>query len=74
MYYGITLDLAFETEDPRDDIVKEVLRRFPDAIVINKGQVNEERGYMNLVACRHGAHNEPCTEIERWEVGRGKVK
>ncbi len=73
MYKRIRLNLAFNDEDPRDDIVEEVLRHLGDAVVIEEGQVNEERGYILLEDCYHNSPNEPCIKTDRWEVGKGKV-
>ncbi len=73
MYKRIRMDLAFNDSDPRGDIIEEALRRLTDAVVINEGDVAEERGYIELEDCNHNAPSEPCVITDRWEVGRGKV-
>lgn len=73
MYKRIRLDLAFDTDDPRNDIVEEVLQRIGSAVVVQEGQPEEERGYMELEDCYHNVPNEPCIITDRWEVGRGRV-
>ena len=73
MFKRIRIDLAFETESPRADIVDKVLDLIGDAVVIEEGEPNEERGYLELEDCNHNAPNEPCVVTDRYEVGRGKV-
>ncbi len=73
MYKRIRINLAFNTEDPRGDIKEEVLRHLADAVVINEGGIEEERGFIELEDCNHNSPNEPCIITDRWEVGRGKV-
>ncbi len=73
MLKRIRIDLAFETEDPRVDIMEEVLRRTGNAVIINEGTPEEERGFMELEDCNQNLPNEPCIITDRWEVGRGKV-
>ncbi len=42
------------------------------ALVINEGQGNEERGFIDHERCGHRI-GEPCEKVARWEVGRGQV-
>ena len=73
MLKQIRINLAFEDEDPQGDIVEEVLRHIDSAIVIQEGEINEERGYVELLDNNHNNPNQPCNVTARWEVGRGKV-
>ena len=73
MYKRIRINLAFETADSRGDIEEEVLRQIGNAVIINEGTPEEERGSMELEDCGHNDPNEPCVVTDRWEVGLGKV-
>lgn len=70
----VRLDLALPPEamNYADQIRDTLLPLFQYAIVINEGQDNEERGYIDIELCGHGV-GEECTKIARWEVGRGRV-
>ncbi len=49
-----------------------LLQALAVAVVINEGQDNEERGFIEIERCGHRI-GESCEKIARWEVGRGKV-
>ncbi len=68
----IRMDLTFENEDPLNDLVEEAERRYMSALVINEGELNEERGFFSLEDCHHNTGG-PCVITDRWETGRGKV-
>ncbi len=72
-------DIAYEVDEEGEapalyDLVEEARRRIGNAIIINEGQENEERGYFEVEDCGH--NDVPptlCVKAERWEAGRGKV-
>lgn len=69
MIYRIRVDLAFTDEDPINDIKDKVKDHLDNAIVINAGQPNEERGFITLEECYHDEDpNKPCKVIENWQV------
>jgi len=72
MAYKITLVLHFKDEAPIQKAKDFLLPLYQNAITINEGQDNEERGFIELEKCKHD-EGEPCKKIGRWEVGRGKV-
>lgn len=56
------------------DEIKDALAPFLQyGVVINEGQDNEERGYIEVERCGHRI-GESCEVIARWEVGRGKIQ
>ena len=74
----IKIDLALPPEiriqysDKLIELKNILLQAIEVAVVINEGQFNEERGFISHERCGHRI-GEPCEEIARWEVGRGKV-
>lgn len=55
------------------DAIRDALTPFLQyGVVINEGQDNEERGYIDVERCGHRV-DESCEKIARWEVGRGRV-
>lgn len=69
MIYRIRIDLAFTDKDPCDDILDKALGVLNDALVINSGQPDEERGYIILEECHHDEHPaKRCEVIEEWQV------
>jgi len=55
------------------DQIREALAPFiQHGVVINEGQDNEERGYIEVERCGHRLKL-PCEVLARWEVGRGQV-
>ncbi len=77
MKYRLRLDLTFPTSATVADLqqAKTLLAPFfQNAIVVNEGQDNEERGFIELQECHHD-ESPPvsCNILELWEVGRGQV-
>ena len=72
MAYKISLELHFEEEATIQQAKDQLLPLYQNAIVINEGQENEERGFIELQHCLHDI-GEPCVKLARWEVGRGRV-
>ena len=56
------------------DLIRQALvPLWNQAIIVNEGQENEERGYIALI--KHGHRSKlKCETVARWEIGRGKVK
>lgn len=70
------MDLSFaianraQAEQLRDALVPFA----KNAVVINEGSANEERGYISAEQCYHDEiPPRDCVELARWEVGRGRV-
>lgn len=64
-------EVALNKLDEAKDLL---LPLFQQAVVINEGQENEERGFIVFEKCYHDqTPTEACEIIARWEVGRGKV-
>lgn len=64
MLYRITIDLAFEEEDPTDDILDKTLDHLAKAVTINPDLPSEERGFIKLVKCYHDEDpHRPCELI-----------
>ena len=72
--YRIRLDLSFppEARQYAERIRDALLPLYQNAVVINEGGDNEERGYIEVERCGHRI-GEACEVIARWEVGKGKV-
>lgn len=70
----ITLHLPEAALGKLDEMKELLLPFFTNAVVINEGEENEERGFIELGKCYHDeTPTQPCEKIARWEVGRGKV-
>ena len=72
MAYKVNLVLHFDNEAPIQQARDLLLPLYQHAIVINEGQDNEERGYIQLEHCLHDEGGE-CVKLARWEVGKGRV-
>ena len=69
MLYRITLDLAFHSYDPANDIREEALRHLDEAVIINPGTLIRESGFIDLEECHHDeSPNIPCTNLEHYEA------
>lgn len=69
MIYRITLDLSFPALAPADDIWDKAMDAVDQAVPINPGSDNEERGYLRLVECFHDEDpTRPCQELRIHEV------
>ena len=72
----ITLILHFnETDQDKLEQAKDLLLPlYQHAVVVNEGQDNEERGFIQVEKCYHDElPRKPCEIVGRWEVGRGRV-
>ena len=69
MFYRVRIDLAFaDSANPGKirDYGKKLLKH---AIIINEGQINEERGYIMVEKCYHDEHpTKPCELLGTWLV------
>lgn len=77
MLIRIRIDLAFTTENQGIalGIQNHIVNLMAKAVVVNEGEVNEERGYISAEQCYHDeTPPRDCVELARWEVRRGKVK
>ena len=64
MFYRITIDLAFTDQDSIADILDKALGHLDNAITINPGQENEERGSIRTLKCYHDENpSKPCEQI-----------
>jgi len=64
MFYRLTVDLAFSSQHPVDEIAQQLLPRLPHAVTINAGLPNEERGSIILQKCYHDEDpSKPCEVI-----------
>lgn len=69
MLYRITLDLAFHSLDPANDIREEVLRHLDEAVIINPGTAIQESGFIDLEECHHDENpNIPCVSLAHYEA------
>ena len=66
------ITLPLEAQNHTDQIKDALLPFLQYGVVINEGQDNEERGYIEVERCGHRLKL-PCDKIARWEVGKGKV-
>lgn len=65
MLYRIRIDLAFHEIDALQDIIDKALDHLDEAITLNQGQPNEEKGHILLEHCHHDERgNEPCQLVE----------
>lgn len=64
MLHRIRLDLAFDSDDPLNDIKEEVLRHFDEAHTINPGTPYDERGFIIIEECQHDEDPiQPCEVV-----------
>jgi len=72
--FRIRMDITLPPEvADHADAIKNALTPFLQyGVIINEGQSNEERGFIDVERCGHRIE-EPCEVIARWEVGRGRV-
>ena len=65
MLYRIRIDLAFPIEAPALALFNHAKGFLPQAVTINPGQVNEEKGFIMREACYHDERGrEPCDLVE----------
>lgn len=53
MFYKVEIILNFRKEEDTEDLIDKALDVLENAVVINPGQPNEERGYIDLQQCFH---------------------
>jgi len=72
--FRIKMDITLppEAQDYADQIRSALTPFLQHGVIINEGQSNEERGFVEVERCGHRLE-EPCEVIARWEVGRGRV-
>jgi len=72
--YRIRVDLTFppEVKQYADQLRDILVKLYTNAVVINKGSVNEEGGFIDIERCGHRL-GLPCDKLLRFEVGKGKV-
>lgn len=74
----IRVDITLPPEIRRDypeklaELRALLLQALDVAVIINEGQDNEERGFIDVERCGHRI-GEPCERLTRWEVGKGQV-
>ncbi len=79
MLIRIRCDIVYQPDDEDEapdlyDLIEEARKRIDAGVVINEGEMNEERGYFVVEECNHNeTPNQPCVVRERWETGRGRV-
>lgn len=59
MLYRIRLDLAFTDRDPAQDILDKARDHIDEAVIINPGQPNEEKGFLDMEECYHDQDGTP---------------
>lgn len=72
--YRLRVDLDFppEVKQYAEQIRDFLVQLYTHAIVINEGENNEERGFIDIERDGHRL-GLPCNTIARWEVGKGRV-
>ena len=74
MKIRVRIDLAFDLANraQAEKLRDALLAIYQYSSNINKGEDNEEIGYIDIENCRHD-EGKPCEKIGRWEVGRGRI-
>lgn len=68
MFYRLVVDLNFKQEDIPERAYRDAKWLLENAIIINRDQPNEERGYIELQQCFHDEEpTKPCTIIRHIE-------
>ena len=72
--FRIRMDITLPPEaENRSTEIKDALLPFLQyGVIVNEGQSNEERGFVDVERCGHRI-GEECTRLARWEVGKGRV-
>lgn len=72
--FRLIIDLTFPPalKGSADQLRELLLQLYLQAVVINEGLANEERGFIDLQRCGHRL-GLSCETIGRWEVGKGRV-
>lgn len=65
MFNRIRIDMCFSTLQPMDSLRKHALALMEQAVVINPGLPNEERGFISTEQCFHDEDPlKPCKLLE----------
>ncbi|MBA7668784.1 hypothetical protein ES703_76900 [subsurface metagenome] len=65
MLYRVKIDLSFQDWDAVNDIVDKATDHLGEAVTINPGQPNEERGFIRTEECHHDeSPSIPCTALQ----------
>lgn len=67
MKYRVRLDMSFTDEAAARSLMNYAENLADKAAGINEGQVNEEKSFTDLEACRHD-EGLPCEKLERVEI------
>lgn len=68
MVYRLVVNMNFDYEHDADNIIDKALDSLEQAIIINPGQNNEERGYIELQQCFHDEDpTTPCVVLKHIE-------
>ncbi len=76
MYYKLTVTLHYPeaVRNYEAEVRQALTPLFQNAVVINEGELNEERGAIEVHKCYHDTEpTRPCELVARFEVGRGQV-
>ena len=69
MFYHLIISLNFPYAQDADDLIDKAYDSIHQAIVINQGQANEERGFVRLEESHHDTHpSRPCHLISHTQV------
>ncbi|MBA7715053.1 hypothetical protein ES703_124091 [subsurface metagenome] len=69
MFYRLRIDLAFTTIPSPDKARLYAKKLLSQAVVINPGEPNEERGYITLERCHHDElPSQPCEILFNHQV------
>ena len=69
MIYRVRLDLAFTTLGIAEGLKNHALGLLDQAVIINPGEENEERGYISVEKCYHDELNpQPCEQVGLWQA------
>jgi len=74
--FRVRMDITLppEAQNYAEEIRDALTPFLQHGIVINEGQDNEERGYIEIEKCGHRlVPPVPCTVIAKWVVGIGRV-
>lgn len=64
MFWKVTAQLAFDTEDEARDFYHDAQLALPKAITINPGVENQESGFIQLEECFHDVDPlQPCVDL-----------
>ena len=73
MKYRVRVDMCFDSEADARMLMNYAKGKAGKAVSINEGSDSEEISYCDLELCGHD-EGQPCTRLERHEVGRHKER